>query len=101
MDIIQQTKHNSLSVPEASALLEHLSQRQIVHSDPDIMSGVPVFIGTRVPLQTLFDYLESEEGLSEFSEDFSHLKIPAIQVLETIARVVLYRGELLNAGSVG
>jgi uncharacterized protein (DUF433 family) len=61
--------------------------RQIVHSDPDIMSGIPVFIGTCVPLQTLFDYLESEEGLNEFSEDFSHLKIPAIQVLETIARV--------------
>lgn len=46
---------------------------------------MPVFIGTRVPLQTLFDYLEDENGLSEFSEDFPHLKIPAIQVLESIA----------------
>ncbi len=48
------------------------------------MSGVPVFMDTRVPLQTLFDDLEGEQGLTEFSEDFPHLKIPVIQVLETI-----------------
>jgi uncharacterized protein (DUF433 family) len=71
------------------------------HRDPAIMSGIPVFIGTRVPLQTLFDYLEGEEGLNEFTEDFPHLKIAAIQVLETIARVMLYQGEILNAGSAG
>ena len=61
-----------------------LQDRQIVHSDPAIMSGIPVFMNTRVPLQTLFDYLEGEEGFNEFTEDFPHLKIPAIQVLETI-----------------
>ncbi len=49
-----------------------------MHTDPDIMSGAPVFIGTRVPLQTLFDYLEDENGLSEFLEDFPHLKVPVI-----------------------
>jgi uncharacterized protein (DUF433 family) len=85
----------------SDSLTEMLDERQIVHSDPDIMSGIPVFIGTRVPLQTLFDYLENEEGLSEFSEDFPHLKISAIQVLETIARVMLYQSEILNARSVG
>jgi uncharacterized protein (DUF433 family) len=41
-----------------------------VHSDPDIMSGTPVFIGTRVPLQTLLDYLEAGDPLDEFLEDF-------------------------------
>ena len=85
----------------SDSLSEILCERQIVHSDPDIMSGILVFMGTRVPLQTLFDYLENEEGLSEFSEDFPHLKIPAIQVLETIARVMLYRSEILNARSIG
>jgi uncharacterized protein (DUF433 family) len=85
----------------SDSLAEMLLERQIVHSDPDIMSGILVFVGTRVPLQTLFDYLENEEGLSEFSEDFPHLKIPAIQVLETIARVMLYRSEILNARSIG
>ena len=73
---IQKTLSDSLS--------DRLIDRQIVHTDPDIMSGTPVFVGTRVPLQTLFDYLEGEEGLSEFSEDFPHLKISAIQVLKTI-----------------
>jgi uncharacterized protein (DUF433 family) len=77
---IQQTQSGS-TAGSVAALLEKCS---IVHRDPDIMSGIPVFIGTRVPLQTLFDYLEGEEGLSEFSEDFPHLKIPAIQVLRTI-----------------
>ena len=85
----------------SDSLSDMLLDRRIVHSDPDIMSGIPVFIGTRVPIQTLFDYLEGEEGLTEFSEDFPHLKISAIQVLETIARIMLYRGEILNAHSAG
>ncbi|WP_309742217.1 MULTISPECIES: DUF433 domain-containing protein [unclassified Chamaesiphon] len=72
----------------SDSLSDTLLNRQIVHSDPDIMTGTPVFIGTRIPLQTLFDYLEGEEGFNEFSEDFPHLKIPAIQVLETIDRLV-------------
>jgi uncharacterized protein (DUF433 family) len=51
-----------------------LCDRHIIHSDPEIMSGMPVFIGTRVPLQTFFDYLEGEAGLAEFLEDFPHLQ---------------------------
>jgi uncharacterized protein (DUF433 family) len=50
---IQKTLSNSLS--------DTLVDRQVVHSDPDVMSGIPVFIGTRLPLQTLFDYLERDE----------------------------------------
>jgi uncharacterized protein (DUF433 family) len=85
----------------SDSLSETLQDRQLVHIDPAIMSGVPVFVDTRVPLQTLFDYLEGEQGLTEFSEDFPHLKIPAIQVLETIARLMLCRGEILNAHFAG
>jgi uncharacterized protein (DUF433 family) len=55
-----------------------LDRQGIVHSDPEIMSGVPVFVGTRVPLQTFFDYLEGESGLAEFLEDFPHLKNTSI-----------------------
>jgi uncharacterized protein (DUF433 family) len=61
-----------------------LRDRQIIHSDPEIMSGTAVFIGTRVPLQTFFDYLESEAGLTEFLEDFPHLQPQVLQVLEMI-----------------
>ena len=45
-------------------------QQPAVHSDPDIMSGTPVFVGTRVPFQTFIDYLEAGQPLSEFLEDF-------------------------------
>jgi uncharacterized protein (DUF433 family) len=83
----------------SDALLETLCNRQIVHIDPAIMTGAPVFIGTRVPLQTLFDYIEGEDGLSEFLGDFPHLQTPALQVVETIARVTIHRGEMVNARS--
>jgi uncharacterized protein (DUF433 family) len=66
-----------------------LRRRQVIHSDPEIMSGIPVFVGTRVPLQTFFDYLEGDEGLTEFLEDFPHLKEQALKVLEVIARKML------------
>ena len=42
----------------------------VIHSDPDIMGGTPVFTGTRVPFRTLLDYLEGGEPLTEFLEDF-------------------------------
>ena len=42
----------------------------VIHSDPEIMGGTPVFVGARVPLVTLLDYLETGQPLSEFLEDF-------------------------------
>lgn len=42
----------------------------VVHSDPDILSGTPVFVGTRVPVCTLLDYMEAGDSLNEFLEDF-------------------------------
>lgn len=42
----------------------------VIHSDPGIMGGSPVSVGTRVPFQTLLEYLEAGEPLSEFLEDF-------------------------------
>jgi uncharacterized protein (DUF433 family) len=51
--------------------------------DKDIMSGTPVFAGTRVPIQNLFDYIEGGEDLSEFLDDFpSVTEQMAIAVLE-------------------
>jgi uncharacterized protein (DUF433 family) len=43
---------------------------QVVHSDPEILGGTPVFVGTRVPVQTLFDYLEGQHSLEAFLDDF-------------------------------
>ena len=54
-----------------------------INVDPEIMSGAPVFLGTRVPIQNLFDYIEGGEDLSEFLEDFpSVTKEAALSVLE-------------------
>ena len=44
------------------------------HSDPEILGGTPVFVGTRVPVQSLFDYLEGGETLDEFLRQFPSVK---------------------------
>jgi uncharacterized protein (DUF433 family) len=64
--------------------------RPVVESNPDIMGGTPVFVGTRVPFQTLLDYLESGEPLSEFLEDFPTVsKEQAIAALEQAKEALL------------
>ena len=45
-----------------------------VHRDPRIMGGTPVFIGTRVPFQTLLDYLEAGDSLDLFLDHFPTVK---------------------------
>ncbi len=42
----------------------------VIHTDPEILGGTPVFVGTRVPLQALIDYLEGGHPLSDFLDDF-------------------------------
>ena len=54
-----------------------------VSIDPEVMSGAPVFAGTRVPVQNLFDYIEGGEDLSEFLDDFPSVsKEVALAVLK-------------------
>ena len=43
---------------------------QIITSSPDVMGGTPVFAGTRVPAQTLLDYLKAGESIDDFLEGF-------------------------------
>jgi uncharacterized protein (DUF433 family) len=42
----------------------------VVHSDPEILGGTPVFVGTRVPLQNLVDYLSAGDTLEDFLRSF-------------------------------
>ena len=42
----------------------------VVHSDPEILGGTPVFVGTRVPFRNLIDYLERNHSLDEFLDAF-------------------------------
>ena len=68
------------------------AKRPVVHSDPEILGGLPVFVGTRVPVKTLFDYLEAGDRLDEFLEDFpSVTRAQAPQALE-LARNALIAG---------
>ena len=63
------------------------SMQQAITRHPEIMHGVPVFRGTRVPVQTLFDYLEGGETLEDFLEGFPTVpRDLALQVLEEQGR---------------
>lgn len=60
-----------------------------VHSDPDILGGTPVFVGTRVPVRALLDYLSHGRPLAEFLDDFPTVeKALALGVLEHMKRIV-------------
>lgn len=45
-------------------------QSEVIHTDPEILAGEPVFVGTRVPLKNLFDYLEAGDSLEIFLDEF-------------------------------
>jgi len=63
-----------------------------IHSDPEILGGTPVFVGTRVPVQTLLDYLEAGDPLDEFLEDFPSVsRDQAVAVLELAKELLLAR----------
>ncbi len=58
--------------------------------DPEVMHGKPVFRGTRVPVQTLFDYLEGGDSLEDFLEGFPTVSRElAVQVLEECKDLLL------------
>ncbi|NQU75915.1 MAG: DUF433 domain-containing protein [Planctomycetes bacterium] len=65
----------------------------IIHSDPEIMGGTPVFVGTRVPLQNLIDYLEGGESIEDFLDAFPSVRreqvigvieAAKLEILETV-----------------
>lgn len=63
---------------------------RIVHSDPDILGGTPVFVGTRVPIKTLVDYLKAGDSLDEFLDHFPSVKHEqAIAVLELAKEMLI------------
>ena len=63
-----------------------MNSTDLITIDPDILGGTPVFKGTRVPVKTLFDYLENNYTLDEFLECFP-------SVTREMARRVLERSE--------
>lgn len=67
-----------------------------INIDPEIMSGAPVFRGTRVTIKTLFDYLEYGKSIDDFLEDYDWVKREqAIEVLE-LAKTFLSNEKYLD-----
>jgi uncharacterized protein (DUF433 family) len=67
-----------------------MDRTNIVHSDPEILGGEPVFVGTRVPVRTLLVYLENGETLEEFLDNFPTVsKEQAIAFLDEASRALL------------
>ncbi|HEV7487339.1 MAG TPA: DUF433 domain-containing protein [Thermoanaerobaculia bacterium] len=66
-----------------------MEPKQIVHSDPEIVSGTAVFVGTRVPAQALLDYLKGSETIGEFLDDFPSVsREQAIAFIEEVWRAL-------------
>jgi len=62
---------------------------KVIYTDPGTLGGTPVFKGTRVPIQALFDYLENGEPLQEFLDNFPTVtKDQAVKVLKIAEKLV-------------
>ncbi len=68
--------------------------KAVVHSDPEILGGTPVFVGTRVPVQSLFDYLEGGETLDEFLRQF-----PSVKRAQALAALEIGRDSVLSSAN--
>jgi len=67
-----------------------MTTSEVVQSDPEIMGGTPVFVGTRVPVYNLFDYLEAGDSLDLFLDAFpSVTRDQAIAALELAKEAVV------------
>jgi uncharacterized protein (DUF433 family) len=63
--------------------------RSIISKNPEVLGGTPVFAGTRVPIETLFDHLESGVPLDEFLDDFPTVtKEQAVALLEIANKIL-------------
>jgi uncharacterized protein (DUF433 family) len=65
--------------------------KTLIHSDPEILAGTPVFVGTRVPVQSLFDHLEAGDSIDDFLEGF-----PSVEREKVIAVLEASRRQLLQ-----
>ena len=69
---------------------------RVIHRDPDIMGGEPVFVGTRVPARTLFDFLEVGDSLDEFLAEF-----PSVSREQAVAALEAAREAVAGVASSG
>ena len=71
-------------------ILHSMKLDSVIHSDPEILGGTLVFVGTRVPVQSLFDHLEAGDSIDEFLDGFPSVKREqVIAVLEASRQQIL------------
>jgi len=70
--------------------------KAVVHSDPETVGGTPIFVGTRVPVDALFDYLEGAYSLDEFLDHF-----PSVTRERAIGAIEIAREAVLEAARAG
>jgi len=66
-------------------------RKPVIQRSPDILSGTPVFAGTRVPVKTLIDYLEAGDRLEDFLQDF-----PTVTREQAVAALKIAKEALLQ-----
>ena len=76
-------------------------ERRIINIDSEILGGTPVFLGTRIPIKNLFDYLEEGETVDEFLADFPSVrKEQVVKLLEISRGLVEKSSQLLYEDSI-
>jgi uncharacterized protein (DUF433 family) len=93
MRTFERPESSSSSTPASAIALTERAQ-PVGHSTPEIMGGEPVFVGTRVPLNALFDYLEGNHSLDEFLDDF-----PTVDRAQALAALHIARWAVLMASA--
>ena len=68
-----------------------MSKKAVIQRSPDILGGTPVFRGTRVPVQTLIDYLEAGDRLEDFLADF-----PTVSKEQAVAALQMAKEALIQ-----
>jgi uncharacterized protein (DUF433 family) len=68
-----------------------MKEKRVYHSDPRILGGTPVFVGTRVPVRSLFDHLEGGDSIDDFLEGF-----PSVQRKQVITLLEQSKHKLLQ-----
>jgi uncharacterized protein (DUF433 family) len=63
-----------------------MKENEVIHSDPEILGGTPVFRGTRVPIRSLFDHLEGGDSIDDFLAGFPSVRRDQVIALLEISQ---------------
>ena len=86
---------NPYPLQEADNLKSMINK--VINIDPEILSGTPVFNGTRVPIKNLFDYLETGETIETFLQDFESVsREQVVKVLELSEQLIQSSSSILH-----